>query len=991
MLRSFVSSRAAAALLFCLASASAALAAPLDCSNFQSNNTIYQAAVGSYDIICQVDYAGGDLLAQGGLATFEDCIELCDDTPGCIDISYAPGGGNCWMKSMLTTALWNGNIWTARSRVIKAGGGVTCVNNRDNGTIYDAVNGGSYQVFCGVDYAGGDMGASSESSFTKCLDKCDSTPGCLDVAYVAPSCYMKNVLTTPVIRGGVWTGMKVKKTVSSSSSSTVSSATSGSLSASGSSTRSITTSTIASSGSSSNAVSSTESANGSSSTSSVSPVNSSSSSTISSSFIGTSSSISTSSSTGTSSATSTSSSSTPSSTAPSCVNDQSDNKNFTTSAGSTYEIHCSREHYGGDLFAVGAATFETCINTCDSTPECIDVSYVGNACYMKKTLNALVPMGGVWSATKVQNSTVQVKVPLSCRDASTNGTTFKTDQGKFYKIYCGYDFPGGDFSAVTADTFEDCLKACDQRFPCVDVAYVAPSCYMKNSLTQMVPNQAVWAAKAVPDPGCAAMDASLYPVGNTDVDKSSLANLAPSHSATLNYAEKYPGKKAVSLFLTMLYPQITLENSALVSVSCSDKSLVVDAKNAATLQYIMNNWPVSGLVIFTNSVGCNNETSRGIYLTSGAYATQGSNTVTFAVNPENFTSIASEVAIKYGTVNYDSNQGPSATQYTSTCSGTGAASTASPTATPSANATSPLDPGALALYNALKAAIQYDADGNIIGHPANTKDVIVPVSPFDPTNTTAQAALEDQLRRMGLDPPASLADEGLRGARGVCYAPTKTTSSAANAGTSSPAKRSTKARRRSSQGYSLGSVLSLTRNLLAKRFGWSDFTDIACDDMVGDLIGAFSGGAGDGVQAACAANDLYQNRDAIKCLFSNCYTTTTIITYYTPPPATKYTFDYSWKVNFPPIQQAVSSQGPNKVLSCVNCGFSISNIQFSGQIVINMTAGVIKEAQITAGISGAASMIAGLQSDGPWNGNWSYVYSTTNLGAITLDNAFNIV
>jgi hypothetical protein len=186
-------------------------------------------------------------------------------------------------------------------------------------------------------------------------------------------------------------------------------------------------------------------------------------------------------------------------------------------------------------------------------------------------------------------------------------------------------------------------------------------------------------------------------------------------------------------------------------------------------------------------------------------------------------------------------------------------------------------------------------------------------------------------------------------------------------------------------------LVSSARSWLAKRFGWSDFTDIACDDLVGDIVGAVNGGAGDVLGAACAANDLYQNREGIKCLFSNCYTTTTVITYYTPPPATKYNFDYSWKVTYPALQQTIRSQGPNKELSCTNCGFSISNIGFSGQIVINMTAGVIKEASITAGITGAASMITGLRSDGPWNGEWSYIYSTMDLGTITLDGAFKIV
>jgi hypothetical protein len=160
-------SRAKAALLLSLASASVAFAAPLDCSNNQSNNTVYDTAVASYDILCGVDYAGGDVAAQTGLASFEDCIDLCDETLNCIDVSY--GGGTCWMKSSLGTPSQNGGIWTARSRVTRTNTEVTCNDNKSNGTVYGAAEGGYFQVLCGLDYAGGDLAASSEASFSACV------------------------------------------------------------------------------------------------------------------------------------------------------------------------------------------------------------------------------------------------------------------------------------------------------------------------------------------------------------------------------------------------------------------------------------------------------------------------------------------------------------------------------------------------------------------------------------------------------------------------------------------------------------------------------------------------------------------------------------------------------------------------------------------------------------------------------------------------------
>lgn len=159
--------KAALLLLFLASSASLGFAAPLDCANGESNNAIYETATGSYDILCQVDYAGGDVGTQGGLASFEACIELCDVTPDCIDVSYAPNGGACYMKSTLGTANPNDGIWTARSRSALAD--VSCVDNKSNGTIYETPDGAHFQILCGLDYAGSDLAVTSEPTFSACV------------------------------------------------------------------------------------------------------------------------------------------------------------------------------------------------------------------------------------------------------------------------------------------------------------------------------------------------------------------------------------------------------------------------------------------------------------------------------------------------------------------------------------------------------------------------------------------------------------------------------------------------------------------------------------------------------------------------------------------------------------------------------------------------------------------------------------------------------
>lgn len=791
------------------------------------------------------------------------------------------------------------------------------------------------------------------------MNKCDSTQDCVGVSFVAPYCYMKSSITTPLRRVHVWTGKRVPKPASSStlaepstgmSPISTASSVSGSATETGSTSTAFTDSEYATA--SDSASSSTETGSG----------------------------------TVTITGTTSSSSSTPTPIVLSCTDGQGDKTNFTTPAGAVYEIICNQEYYGGDLSAVGAPTFEACIDECDFTLECVDVSWVGGMCYMKKEINALVIADGVSTARKLGNATLEVKAPLTCEGGSANGTLFRTNQAKFYEIYCGFDFPGGDFKALTTDSFEDCLNACDQNLECLDLAYVAPSCYLKNALAPPTPAAPVWGAKLVPDPACAPMGATLLPVANTDVDRSSLDNLVPSLEATLNYAEERPGNKAVALFLSMLYPQITLENSALVSASCSEGSILVEASTEVVREHIMTTWPASGLVLFTNSPGCNNETSRGVYRTTGAFATTDSQVITFLVTAENFATVAEEVAIKYGVVKYDSPEAaPTATQYTSTCSGTGTMSTASPTSTPTAGPGTSLTQGALEFYNLLRDAVQYDEEGNMVLHPANTQDVELIAKPYDPDNIAEQEGLEDKFREWGMESPSSLVAAGSNGTTGTMCSPEIW---------SNPfMKRSLLRPRRSSRNRGaslLSAALASGRGWLAKRFGWDDLKDLACSDLAGEIVGEISEGAGSALEAGCEANEAYENRNALKCLFIGCFTSGSNIVYYTPPPATKYNFDYSWRITYPQLQRPVQAEH-GKTLSCESCGFSISNVQFSGQIVINMTAGTIKEATITAGISGAATMIAGLQTDGPWNGEWKYTYSNTELGAITLDNAFNIV
>jgi hypothetical protein len=95
--KTMVGRTAAAALLL---ATQACAQEPPSCTGNRSNGTVYVADNASWDIVCAVDYAGGDMKAAG-VTSFKACIDLCDSTAGCIDVSYAPWG-MCWMKNVLT-------------------------------------------------------------------------------------------------------------------------------------------------------------------------------------------------------------------------------------------------------------------------------------------------------------------------------------------------------------------------------------------------------------------------------------------------------------------------------------------------------------------------------------------------------------------------------------------------------------------------------------------------------------------------------------------------------------------------------------------------------------------------------------------------------------------------------------------------------------------------------------------------------------------------
>jgi hypothetical protein len=84
-----------------------------------------------------------------------------------------------------------------------------------------------------------------------------------------------------------------------------------------------------------------------------------------------------------------------------CDNNKDDKKTYNVKNGGSYTVECGVDYWGGDLSSAQTSTFEACMDTCDTTTGCLDVSYSSGTCYMKSVLNTASTASWVWTGRKV--------------------------------------------------------------------------------------------------------------------------------------------------------------------------------------------------------------------------------------------------------------------------------------------------------------------------------------------------------------------------------------------------------------------------------------------------------------------------------------------------------------------------------------------------------------------------------------------------------------
>lgn len=104
------------------------------------------------------------------------------------------------------------------------------------------------------------------------------------------------------------------------------------------------------------------------------------------------------------------------------------------------------------------------------------------------------------TSSRISGASVAVSAPaFAC--PGLDGTSSTDATSSSYNIQCSTNYPGNDLPAVHADTFEDCLRACDTYVPelsaanngsCIGVSWEAGNpggnCFLKYQTTTLITN-----------------------------------------------------------------------------------------------------------------------------------------------------------------------------------------------------------------------------------------------------------------------------------------------------------------------------------------------------------------------------------------------------------------------------------------------------------------------------------------------------------------------
>ncbi|EMD65264.1 hypothetical protein COCSADRAFT_35344 [Bipolaris sorokiniana ND90Pr] len=161
--------------------------------------------------------------------------------------------------------------------------------------------------------------------------------------------------------------------------------------------------------------------------------------------------------------------------------------------GVKFQVACGTDYYGGDLIRAETSTIGECMQACAAASLCVAASYVGNSCYMKKTLTAAISKSdsvGIAIISKKTTITDQGKKPRKACPVNfacpTDNDCAFTSGGRTLVLTCSNDFYGFDLRSLYVDSLEACTQACAADADCEAASFTGGAgsgqCYLKNTM-----------------------------------------------------------------------------------------------------------------------------------------------------------------------------------------------------------------------------------------------------------------------------------------------------------------------------------------------------------------------------------------------------------------------------------------------------------------------------------------------------------------------------
>ncbi|KAF2207800.1 hypothetical protein CERZMDRAFT_102066 [Cercospora zeae-maydis SCOH1-5] len=186
---------------------------------------------------------------------------------------------------------------------------------------------------------------------------------------------------------------------------------------------------------------------------------------------------------------------------------ESNNREYIAPSGARFLVECYIDHLGGDLLMQSVTTFQQCVDACDRTSGCVDVSFQGAACYMKASVGRAVRSDTVYGARLISPPTIAPAFPLC---PASNGTNYTTAGNKTFRVECGIDYV--DLTSQYLDVvnlgrdgesgerwLQQCIEECGKAPNCVDISLSGSACYLKDTLegTTVSYNDDVFGARLI--------------------------------------------------------------------------------------------------------------------------------------------------------------------------------------------------------------------------------------------------------------------------------------------------------------------------------------------------------------------------------------------------------------------------------------------------------------------------------------------------------------